>query len=130
WLGLAGRALAAWQAPGALRGARPTEPPVLPLEAGGGLVLLAAPVLVRERLAAALLLAVPAPPAEIDKLTLARAAGICALEMARRQSVAVAETRTEQRLRGEFLTDLLHQTPGSNEAMLLARARALGIEIA
>ena len=37
------------------------------------LVILAAPVLVRERLAAALLLAVPAPPAEIDKLTLARA---------------------------------------------------------
>jgi purine catabolism regulator len=130
WTRLGAQALAAWQAPAGLAGARATEPPVLTLDAGPGSVLLVAPVLVRERPAAALLLAVPDPPAAIDALTLARTAGVCALEMARSQAVAVAETRTEQRLRGEFLTDLLNHVPGVGDELLLARARALGMEIA
>ncbi len=129
WPDLARRLLAAWQAPDSLRAARPAEPPVLALPIPDG-TLLAAPAIVRDRLAAVLLLAVPAPIAAIDKLTLARAAGICALEMARRHSVAAAETRTEQRLRGEFIADLLNYEAGSGDEVLLSRARALGVDLA
>ncbi|HUS15021.1 MAG TPA: PucR family transcriptional regulator ligand-binding domain-containing protein, partial [Chloroflexia bacterium] len=117
--------LSAWQAPGTFVGARAAEPPVLMVETG----LLAAPVLVRERVAGALLLAARPAASEIDRLTLARAAGICALEWARSHAVAAAETRTEQRLRGAFLTDLLNHVPGSGEEALLSRALALGIDL-
>jgi PucR family transcriptional regulator, purine catabolism regulatory protein len=130
WAGHAARALAVWQAPGALVGVRAADPPVLALETAGGRVLLAAPVLARERLVAALLLLASGPAAEIDKLTLARAAGVAALDLARSQAVAVAETRTEQRLRGEFIADLLNHAGGSGDDMLRARARGLGLEIA
>ncbi|HMA37964.1 MAG TPA: helix-turn-helix domain-containing protein [Chloroflexia bacterium] len=130
WPTVAQQALATWQAPSSLRNVRAAEPPVLLLAAAEGTALIAAPVLVRDRLAATLLLATPAPAAAIDQLTVSRAAGVCALELARSQAVAVAETRTEQRLRGDFLADLLNHTPGSGDEILLTRARALGVDLA
>ncbi len=129
WPPLAAQVYASWQASDGWREVRASEPPVLLLRDELG-SLLVAPVLVRDRPAAALLLAASEPPAVVDRMTLARAAGICALELARGQAVAVAETRTEQRLRGEFLTDLLHHPVGAADAPLRARAAALGLDLA
>src|SRR5690242_19270415 len=93
WNRLGAQALAAWQAPAGLQGARATEPPVLTLDAGPDIVLLVAPVLVRERPVAALLLAVPAPAAAVDALTLARTAGVCARRVSGRPAEPCARRR-------------------------------------
>jgi len=129
WFPLGEQARSVWDRPDWWHDVRASDPPVLTLRDAAG-PLLVAPVLVRGQVVAALLLVPPDPPPEIARLTLARVAGVCALELARGQALAVAETRTEQRLRGEFLADLLHHTPGPNDTALRGRATALGWDLA
>jgi purine catabolism regulator len=90
--------------------------------------LLVAPVLVRDQVAATLVLLVPGPAGGLDQTTLARGAGIAALELARdrlaRRALPVDSLPDD----GPFIQALL-KGEGGTEADLRAAAQALGLPI-
>ena len=90
--------------------------------------LLVAPVLVRDQVAATLVLLVPGPAGGLDQTTLARGAGIAALELARdrlaRRTLPVDSLPDD----GPFIQALL-KGEGGTEADLRAAAQALGLPI-
>ena len=100
-----------------------SNPPVLRL-AGSPLAALVAPVVVQEAVGGYLCLLGPEDELDdADRVALARASVVCTLELAKQHAVVEAE----QRLRGDFLEDLLEGS-ASDEA-LLSRARHLGYEL-
>lgn len=101
-----------------------SDPPVASVGNGDGRSVLAAPVVVGGRLWG-LLLAAPAHASvgSWERLAVARAAVVCAVEAAKQEALALAEDRWQR----DLLDDLLDGRPLDAEAAL-ARARRLGWE--
>lgn len=99
------------------------NPPVLRLP-DGPLGALVAPVFAQESVAGYLYLLAPADDLDdADRVAVARASVVCSLELAKQRAVVEAE----QRLRGDFLEDLLEDRV--SEEALISRARHLGYDL-
>jgi purine catabolism regulator len=100
-------------------------PPTRLALGASGLVRLVVPIALKNTLAGFLSAVAPASAFdELDELTLAPAAVVCALEIAKQRAVA----ETEYRLQADVLEAALAGRFGS-QSELLARARALGYEL-
>jgi purine catabolism regulator len=100
-------------------------PPVRLTLGTSGLVRLVVPIVLKRTMAGFLSAVAPTQAFdELDELTLAPAAVVCALEIAKQRAVA----ETEYRLQADVLEAALAGRFGS-QAELLSRARALGYEL-
>jgi len=100
-------------------------PPTRLALGASGLVRLVVPIVLKRTLAGFLSAVAPASAFDqLDELTLAPAAVVCALELAKQRAVA----QTEYRLQADVLEAALAGRFGS-QAELLSRARALGYEL-
>jgi purine catabolism regulator len=90
--------------------------------------LLVAPVVVRDQVAATLVLLVPGPAGGLDQTTLARGAGIAALELARDRLARRTRPADAPPDDGPFVRALLNGEGGAEED-LRAAAQALGVPI-
>mgnify|MGYP005849495339 CR=1 FL=1 len=101
-----------------------SNPPVLRL-IGHGVGVLVAPIAVGQQAVGGYLYLIGPDDSldDADRVALARASVVCALELAKQHAVVQAE----QRLRGDFLEELLQGR--SSEEVLLSRARHLGYDL-
>jgi len=90
-----------------------------------GLARFVAPIVVKDAVVGYVSILGPgADLSELDRVATGRAASVCAMELAKQRAVV----ETEQRVRGDFLGDLLEGRISDREA-ILARAKSLGLEL-
>jgi purine catabolism regulator len=97
-------------------------------DTGGERVVLVAPVVVRAQVVAVLLLLADAPATGLDQLTLARAAGVAGLELARDRLARRARPAAPEQDDSTFFRALI--CGGGSDAELRAQAQALGLPVA
>lgn len=104
---------------------RASDPPTARLAGENGLARWVALVVVEGAIVGYLSLVGPADDlGELDRLAVSQAATVCAYQIARERAIAAAE----ERVRGDFVSELL-ESPALSEEAAIARGRHLGYDL-